>query len=156
MKTETLTNGKKTIAEAEVVEPAFEVSNIEVWNISETLKRCVNTALSPEQFVNFIELSLQLEELVSKRNKVITMLMNSYEIMKPEQVDNMMVWAYQKHPKKDEILEKLSAINKQMVKLTPVKFIPPAEFQAFTAKDISGQPISMGDVVALSKILMKR
>jgi len=68
----------------------------------------------------------------------------------------VMVWPYQKHPKKDEILEKLAALNKQMVKLSPVKFISVEDFRLFTSKDATGQPISMGDIVALSKILMKR
>ena len=153
MKKET-TNGTMEV-EAEV-EATFEVQNIEVWNISEMLKRCANTGLDPDAFVKYIELSLLLEELTNKRNKAVTMLMNSYEIMKPEAIDNVMVWPYQKHPKKDEILEKLAALNKQMVKLSPVKFISVEDFRLFTSKDATGQPISMGDIVALSKILMKR
>jgi hypothetical protein len=156
MKAETLTNGKKVAAEAKAEADVFEIANLEAWSLNERLKRCVNTGLSPEAFLQYIELSLLLEELINKRNKAITMLMNSYEIMKTEQVGDMMVWPFQKHPKKDEILEKLHAINNQMVKLSPVKFISPEEFQEFTSKDSSGQPIAMGDVVSLSKILMKR
>jgi hypothetical protein len=142
-------NGQAEVAtEAEV---PFEVTNMEVWSISESIKRCANTGLSPDAFLKYIELSLHLEELISKRNKALTLLMNSYEIMKPELIDNMLVWPYQKHPKKNEILEKLSAINKQMVKLTPVKFIPKAEFQSIT----SSYPFTMGEIVSLSKILVK-
>jgi hypothetical protein len=152
MKKEVLTNG---IAEAEA-EASYEVTNIEIWNISEMLKRCANTGLDPDAFLKYIELSLLLEELTNKRNKAVTLLMNSYEIMKPELVDNLMVWPFQKHPKKDEILEKLSALNKQIVKLTPVNFILPEDFQVLTSKDSSGNPMSMGEIVALSKILMKR
>jgi hypothetical protein len=151
MEKEILTNGVAVDTEA-----FYEVSNLECWNISEMLKRCVNTGLDPDAFLKYIELSLLLEEIIAKRNKAITMLMNSYDITKPELVENMFIWPYQKHPKKNEILEKLTAINKQMVKLMPVKFIPATDFQAFTAKDVSGQPIAMGDVVSLSKILMKR
>jgi len=143
---EVLANGK---AEMEL-DASHEVANVEVWSINERIKRCVNTGLNPDAFLKYIELSLCIEELIGKRNKAITILMNSYDIMKAELSGNMMVWPYQKHPKKDEILEKLAAINEQMVKLMPVKFISAEEFHSFT----SGQ--AMGDVVSLSKILMKR
>ena len=135
------------------------VSMYDLLGIQTMLNECVNTGLKAGPFVAFLELQLQVEQLILKRADMMRMMFNSYGISKPELIDNgqggkQLSWEYLKHPKAIEIRERLTAINGEMVELHPCNFIPGDEFHAFMQNSVDGKPIPMHVVFKLSKLLM--
>ena len=136
------------------------VSRYDLLGIQTAFNQCVNTGLKAGTFVAFLELNLQIEQLLLKRSDMLRMLFTSYGIDKPVLVDDgrggkQLSWEYLKHPKAMEIREKLNAINGEMVELHPCNFIPGDEFHAFMQNSIDGKPIPMFIAFKLSKLLLK-
>ena len=134
----------------------MELKIFDILKLHEQLSYCTNVGLGPTSFVLYLELRILIEQLILKRGNSLKILMNSYGIQKPVPIldgngkVHQIKWEYAEHEKVNEIVEKLNAINNQVVKLNPANFIPSEEFHVFTAK------LPMDVVLALSKILMKK
>jgi len=133
------------------------LTNAEIFTLSFALKNSLNMGLGADSFLNYIELSLKVDEISKARAKAIKLLMNGYGIKEPKFINgHQLGWVYDKHPKKVEITEKLDAISKVEHLVSPTNFMSGEEFKIFTSAGINGKPLDMGNVVSLSKILLKQ
>lgn len=149
-------NGQATIQPKSDKNNTHEIKNFRLNYVKEALSGCINTGLSVDPFLLYIDFTLELDELILKRNDSIKILMEGYSVNKVP-VGSLLNYDYKDHDKKVEINEKLDAINNLSIQLTPANFIPREEFFQFMSNRAErARRLSMEEIAALSKILMKK
>ncbi|MGC3945359.1 MAG: hypothetical protein QM762_12735 [Chryseolinea sp.] len=146
-----------TKTKAAVKEKEMTISMYEAYFLQGDINSCAKAGVGADTFLKLIELLSSLEEIGAKRYNAVKAVMNAYGITKPvASAQGGVEWAFKGHPKEQEIVEKVKAVNNQKVTLKPVKFMSAEELHQFTSLKPDMKPFTMGEILSLSKVLLDK